>query len=366
MHSDRGGEFDNHSFNMELEKHGIRRQLTNPYTPDQNGIAERLNRTLLDMAIAMLSDSGLPKQLWAEAVTTAMYIRNRVLTRFIQGITPYEGWFGIKPSLGHLHVWGCLCYVLRDDSSRGKLDERSRPCALIGYSKESKGYRLFDPSAKAPHQVITSQTVVFLESKCLDMPRSHSSVSSSSLPSCLVSVNLFSDDVAHVLIVPAIPIPAHTSSSSSSEDTSHRSTCMRKPVELYGDWEYSFTAESDMMEIDEQYTDTSSFNQAMSSPKKDAWIHAMQDEIASNIDKQVWHLVKLPPGKCALTSKSVYCTKTLADGTQLEKARIIDRGFEQVQGVNFHEIFAPTIRSKSLHTLLAIGAVEDMEDETDE
>ena len=193
---------------------------------------------------------------------------------------------------------------------------------------------------------------------------SSSSVSSSSLSSRLVSVDLFSDDVAQAPIipaVPAVPIPAHASSSSSSEDTSHRSTRIRKPVELYGDWDYSFSAESYMMEIDEWYTDPSSFNQAMSSPKKDAWICAMQDEIASNIDKQVWHLVELPPGKRALTSKWVYCTKTLADGTKLEKAWIVARGFEQVQGVDFHEIFAPTIRSKSLHTLLAIGAVEDME-----
>ena len=202
LRSDHGGEFVNHSFNMELEKHGIHRQLTNPRTPEQNGTAEHLNRTLLDMAIAVLSDSGLPKQFWAEAVTTAMYIRNRVLTHSIQGITPYEGWFGTKPSLGHLRVWGCLCYVLHDDSSQGKLDERSRPCALVGYSKESKGYRLFDPSAKAPHQVITSQNVVFLESKCLNM--SSSSVSSSSLSSHLVSVDLFSDDMAQAPIIPAV------------------------------------------------------------------------------------------------------------------------------------------------------------------
>ena len=87
----------------------------------------------------------------------------------------------------------------------------------------------------------------------------------------------------------------------------------------------------------------------------------MQEEIQSNIQKQVWSLIELPDGKCALTSKWVYRTKTLADGSHIEKARIIACGFEQVQGVDFHEIFAPTIHSKSLQTLLAIGAAEDLE-----
>ena len=77
----------------------------------------------------------------------------------------------------------------------------------------------------------------------------------------------------------------------------------------------------------------------------------------------VWDLTVLPPGKCALTSKWVYRTKELPDGSRIEKARIVARGFEQVQGVDFHEIFAPTIRSKSLRTLFAIGAAENMEED---
>ena len=116
-----------------------------------------------------------------------------------------------------------------------------------------------------------------------------------------------------------------------------------------------------MIEIDDRYTDPATFSQAMASDKRDAWIKAMQNEIQSNIDKKVWTLTELPAGHRALTSKWVYRTKDLPDGTQVEKARIVARGFEQVQGVDFHEIFAPTIRSKSLRTLLAIGAAMDLE-----
>ena len=114
LRSDRGGEYLNTLFDEELRRNGIIRQLTNPWTPEQNGVAECLNRTLIEMVLALLTESGLPKSFWVEALCTAMYIRNCVLTCSVAGKTPFEAWFGVKPSVEHFRVWGSCCYVLRD------------------------------------------------------------------------------------------------------------------------------------------------------------------------------------------------------------------------------------------------------------
>ena len=236
---------------------------------------------------------------------------------------------------------------------------------FVGYSPESKGYHVYDPSASAPHFIVTSQNVVFLEGHYVEPD---SLINLSNPPSSkglkLLPFDIFTDDVAPIPTVQQEQSSSQTVNSSSAHNSSNiarTSGRERHPVDRYGDWEYSFNAESYMIELDDRYSDPATFHQAMASDRKDAWVKAMQDEIQSNLDKHVWDLTVLPPGKRALTSKWVYRTKELPDGSRIEKARIVARGFEQVQGVDFHEIFAPTIRSKSLRTLLAIGAAEDME-----
>lgn len=114
LQSDNGkGEYCNDLFNKYLQEHGIQRRLSAPYTPEQNRLAERLNRTLLDKARCMITESKVPPMLWAEAVHTANYLRNRCPTRVLGNKTPFQLWLGRIPSVRHLHIFGNKAYVLR-------------------------------------------------------------------------------------------------------------------------------------------------------------------------------------------------------------------------------------------------------------
>jgi hypothetical protein len=105
-----------------------------PGTPDQNGVAERRNRTLMDMVRSMISYSTLPISLWGDALKTAVYILNRVPTKAVYK-TPFELWTGRKPCLGHLHIWGCQAEARVYNPHEKKLDPRTISGYFIGYPR---------------------------------------------------------------------------------------------------------------------------------------------------------------------------------------------------------------------------------------
>lgn len=118
--SDRGGEFLSHEFKAYFDTHGINRHTTAPYSPQQNGVVERRNRTLMEMTRSLLKHMGVPNYLWGEAVRNATYLINRVATRSLQGLTPYEALRSKKPNIGHLKVFGCVCATQGQSSQEGR------------------------------------------------------------------------------------------------------------------------------------------------------------------------------------------------------------------------------------------------------
>jgi hypothetical protein len=143
-----------------LQEHEIVAQYTMPGSPDQNGVAERRNRTLLDMVRSMLSSSKLPKSLWVEALKTAVYILNRVPTKAVPK-TPFESLKGWKPSLRHMRVWGCPSEVRIYNPQEKKLDPRTISGYFIGYAERSKGYRFYCPCHIT--RIVESRNAKFLE-----------------------------------------------------------------------------------------------------------------------------------------------------------------------------------------------------------
>ena len=131
-----------------------------PGSPYQNGVAERRNRTLLDMVRSMLSSSKLPKFLWTEALKTTVYILNRVPTKAVPK-TPFELLKGWKPSLRHMRVWGCSSEVRIYNPQEKKLDPRTISGYFIGYAEKSKGYRFYCPSHST--RIVESRNAKFLE-----------------------------------------------------------------------------------------------------------------------------------------------------------------------------------------------------------
>ena len=118
LRSDRGGEFTSDEFSKYCLEHGIKRQLTTPYSPQNNVVVERKNRTVVSMVRAMLKAKNLPRELWGEAVNIAVYILNRSSSKTLQGQTPHEIWIGRKPSVDHMRTSGS---IVRVKTSKGHL-----------------------------------------------------------------------------------------------------------------------------------------------------------------------------------------------------------------------------------------------------
>ena len=162
LRTDGGGEYIHDQFNTYLLTMGIERQVTVARTPQQNGVAERANRTIMEAARAMLHAAGLPLSFWECAVMAAVYLRNRSPTKALTDATPYEAWRGDKPDLSHLRVFGCRAYMHVDKTKRSKLQPRSVPVVFVGYAAEAKAWLVYDPvSGKKTH---VSRDVTFHES----------------------------------------------------------------------------------------------------------------------------------------------------------------------------------------------------------
>jgi hypothetical protein len=164
LRTDRGREYLSDQFKELCEKKGIVRQLTMPYTPQQNGVAERRNRTLMDMVRSMMAQASLPVSFWGDALLTAAYLLNRVPSKSVE-LTPYELWTGRKPDLRHLRPWGSAAYVHFTSHPHGKLGPRAKKCIFLRYPKGSKGYVFLGENEDGTRTEIESRNANFLENE---------------------------------------------------------------------------------------------------------------------------------------------------------------------------------------------------------
>jgi hypothetical protein len=144
-----------------LLKLWIKHQTTIPYNPQQNGVAERMNRTLLNMVRSMMFFKNVKLMFWVDTILCVVYVKNNCPSHALENKTPYEIWYGRIPLMKHLRVFGSTCFALIPKEQRNKLDARSQKCIFFGYSNTTKGYRLYDEVNK---KFILSKDVVFLES----------------------------------------------------------------------------------------------------------------------------------------------------------------------------------------------------------
>lgn len=173
VHCDNGGEYSSKEWKQFTQQHGIQMLYTVPHTPEQNGVAERLNRTLFNMTRCFLNDSNrLTKPLWAELVRTSCYIKNRLpCSSNEQFKSAYEMLFNRPPSLSHLRIIGSTCYSNKTGKNVGKLDERADKCLLVGYESDNI-FRVYDPSSR---KVFRSRDLVIKEQMHYDQNESSES-----------------------------------------------------------------------------------------------------------------------------------------------------------------------------------------------
>jgi hypothetical protein len=158
-------------------------QHTVPYTPQQNGVAERKNCTLKEMANCMIQSKGLSLQYWAEAINCANYIVNHTPTKALKNITSEESWTKIKPDVSHFHVFGSIAWAHIPDEKQKELQPKSEKCIFVGYSEDVKGYILLQPHC---NEIILRRDVKFDENILSCEPNSAGVPSSAYEPSLAV------------------------------------------------------------------------------------------------------------------------------------------------------------------------------------
>lgn len=401
--SDGGGEFTSKTFAEYLKKEGIAKETTTPYTPQSNGVVERANRTIFGRARSMLDDAGLSKLYWAFAVEAAVYLKNRTPTRSVIGMTPFEAWHGIKPSVKHIRVFGCLAFVHVPKEKRLKLDFRATPVIFVGYGASTKQYLVYDPLARALHR---SRDVIFREDRWYKAPNAadqailsehfyreeisdrhqsewkdkYNQLQKKLEAETLTEADSGESSTANVKEklpreMAGLKSTLGTAWNSPTSESRHR----RAPVGALAD-SYELAAEDSI--YDEQVAplyaaimintsghqdgieDPKSYKAATESTQAAEWDDAMKTELKAIVDHQVFDrdFVELPAGRKALPSHWVY--KVKRDGTgmiQKFKARLVIGGNHQVEGVDYTATYAPTARLGHVRLALAIAAKYNLE-----
>ena len=375
IRSDGGGEFDNSELRSFYKKEGIVPQYTTPYSPQSNGVAERKNRSITEMATCMLLDAGLEKRFWGEAVLTATYLQNRLPSRSVQR-TPYELWWGRKPDLSHVRVFGSEAFVHVPSVKRSKMESKARKLTLVGYSMEHKAYRFVD---RATNQITVSRDARFIE-----LGNGSSSVEFPVVPeeeerAAVEKVKILplkkdgeeSVDVNTPKSAREDPLNDQQREHELNDDDSDRSMYesmsdneeprareVRRPVRKNRGVvpqylnEYVLDIAAGSAECVEEEP-----NSVEEAKQKKVWRDAMADELESHRRNNTWELVPQPKGRKVIGSKWVFKVKKNELGQVVKcKARIVAQGFAQKYGVDFDQVYAPVTQHATFRTFLAVAA----------
>lgn len=378
---DNGGEYKNTKFSEFCAKKGIQIEFTVAYTPEQNGVSERLNRTLVNKTRAMLIGKSVPKKLWGEAVETAAYLLNRNPTIATQeNKTPIELWTGKKPNVKNLRIFGSKCFVRIPKQQLQKLDKVSMKNVFVGYA--ANGYRVWNGK-----QVITARDVVFNENEnncectrqrgTFEKPESNHEHYSELLRSCsderaLEKGNEEEQTVERVSTKEAVVEAEETEAQ--ADDEAEFEAAGNPEQECQNEEQGTPILASSTKPVRSNRmkpkrlldyilgmatlvaNEPTTIQEALDSPESQFWKDAMQEEIGAHNEIGTWELVDLPAGKRAIGSKWVYKIKHDETGkVQRYKARIVAQGYAQIPGIEYDEVYAPVSRYATIRTLMTIA-----------
>lgn len=406
IRTDNGREYVNRDLYSFFKDKGIEPQTTMPYTPEQNGKAERLNRTLINKVLPMLYAADLPLEAWGEAIITANYLRN-VSPATGKTKTPFELFRGYKPDISHLRAFGSIAYAHVPKDKRRKLDYPAVKGIMVGYPTNGKGYRILLPN----NSIVLSRNVAFDESKVLAKSFSGFNPKASLLEPCQTITKTacsdYGDDEDEEDGSPSAPgrNGSHNSGSGGSgsgvgntdtsgtgvdntdtsgtgagntdtsgdsgggtnnsgptggtagegntaSETRLRSGRISKPP---GEWWKALTATTKPIE-------PSSYEEALTSQDSDLWQVAMTEEVNALLANNTWELGKPPAGIKPIPVKWVYKIKYDGLGNiERYKARLVVKGFRQREGIDYDEVFAPVSKYATFRTLLGITAAQNLE-----
>jgi len=352
LRTDRGGEFTSSEFNDYCSTYGIARQLTAAYSPQQNGVAERRNRTLMNMVRCMLAARDVPKEYWPEAANLATHVLNRCPTSALSSMTPEEAWTARKPSVEHLKVFGCIGHVHVPDVTRKRLDEKSIKCVYMGVSEESKASRMYDPITK---RIIISRDVVFDEMGNWDWKKSGETN----------SLDLVYEESEKNITFDTNTQPENDRTKEAIGDKRvDVHTRRRRPPIWMRDYESGdgLSDEEGVEQLTQEMqqlamfisNDPTTFEEAA---RSQVWRDAMKSEMVAIEKNETWELIDLPIGAKKIGVKWLFKTKLNEKG-EIDKckARLVAKGYTQQAGIDYTEVFAPVARWDTIRLTLSIAA----------
>ncbi|GBP49905.1 Retrovirus-related Pol polyprotein from transposon TNT 1-94 [Eumeta japonica] len=346
--TDNGGEYCNKDFDKYLKQQGIIHQRTNAYTPEQNGVCERMNRSLVEKARCLIFDASLHKKFWAEAMHTSVYLRNRSVVTGLNDMTPYEVWTGNKPNLSHVRIFGSKVMMHIPKEKRLKWDEKARELILVGYAENVKGYRVYDPENNS---VTTSRDIIIMEKaeNTVDIPieckdsaedQEHEEKEESSFNDTDI------DDEKDITYVPDASSVSDTYDSSDTHSTASEldesiinvnqevtDKRVRKIPDRFGYNHLCITEPED-----HNVTDIT-LEEALNGPESKHWRESMEEELESFRKNDAWELVDKPHDSTVVQCKWVFKKKYDSVGEVRYRARLVAKGFAQKAGIDYHETF---------------------------
>ncbi|KAJ9536406.1 hypothetical protein OSB04_un000419 [Centaurea solstitialis] len=411
VRTDNGTEFKNSILKSFYNSFGITQTFSAARTPEQNGVVERRNRTLVEAARSMLAESQLPQYLWAEAVNIACYTQNRSIIHRRFGQTPYHILFGRVPSVGHFKVFGCKCFVLNETENRGKFGPKSDELVFVGYSETSIAYRVlnrqtrivtesinvhFDPitelsseissssvtnvgvnadsSSQGPSGSSESSNTSYLDFLFQSVYDDFSNTSTSSTGSALDSLSLPSSSNSELSsstqnepdLSESVDTQSSDNSSSAIPDsplTSTQATSDVQDIPSASSDETSSVktraASANECNFSVFLTDTEPTRVSDALQDSD-WVTAMQEELNQFSALKVWRLVKRPQDKSIIDTKWLFKNKKDEHGTIVRnKARLVAKGYRQQEGIDYDQTFAPVARLEAIRMFLAYAAYKD-------
>ncbi|WVZ97731.1 hypothetical protein U9M48_043245 [Paspalum notatum var. saurae] len=399
IRSNNGREFDNTNIEEFCDEVGIKHEFSATYTPQQNGVVERKNRTLITLARSMLDEYGTSEKFWAEAINTACYASNRLYPHRLFDKTPYELLNGRKPNISYFRVFGCKCYIYKKRQHLGKFQRRCDIGFLLGYSSKSKAYRVFN---EATGLVEETYDVEFDESNgsqgahvdVVDIDEEPLVEAMKNMPIGDIKPKEDEDEVQDVnqpsssmapqdgseqekilpnedVHVPQEQIDEQAQDVDAPVQATQVAPQRRSqltsghPKELFtGSPTRGVTIRSrNMAAFVQAYSFVSSIepttiDQALSDPD---WVNAMHEELNNFTRNEVWTLEAKPKGARVIGTKWVFRNKQDDEGNIVRnKARLVAKGYSQVEGTDFGETFAPVARLEAIRFLLAYATHHDM------
>jgi hypothetical protein len=377
---DLGGEYTSNKFCQLLALDGTIHQTLCTDTPEQNDVAKRKHRHIIETACSLLLFASVPSKFWGEAILTAVSLINTIPSSHSSSLSHFKKLYRFVPDYSSFRVFGCTCFVLRPHTERNKLSSRSAICVFLGYGEGKKGYHCFDPIT---HKLYVSHHVVFLKHISFF---SITSTTHTLTRSDIIRIDPFSEDSgslssqvpstsgtpSHVRLI-CTHHPAGTNTLLSSTPEAPFSSIapqasseivdppLRQSIRIYKstklpDFAYSCYSSSftSFLASIHCLSEPSSYKEVILDP---LWQQAMDKELYALHKTNTWDLVPLLLGKSVVGCRWVYKIKTNSDGSiERYKARLVAKRYSEQYGMDYEDI-CPCCKNDYYCTLIAIASV---------